>query len=195
MSSENTDCRVWFSLSLQDLPRWGLDTMSPPPKPWALMFAFPPLQLIHPLLERVKQEDLSLILVAPESRLALWFHAASWVVSVNTGCASISSRDGAVPHPPYLSVLASDWLILQGRHCQQWLSILSRVPSSSTLCAVKWSALCDKLRSSQSSFITPRLSQPSQKSMCGHTLVCLASRDQIDVTAFKIKAFKKMVNV
>ena len=34
---------------------------------------FPPLQLIHPLLEQVKQEDLSLILVAPESRLVLWF--------------------------------------------------------------------------------------------------------------------------
>ena len=47
--------------------------MARPPKPQALMFAFPPLQLIHSLWERVKQEDLSLILVAPESRLALWF--------------------------------------------------------------------------------------------------------------------------
>ena len=70
---QNPHCRLWFSLSHQDLPRWGLDTMARPPKPRALMFAFPPLQLIHPLLEQVKQEDPSLILVAPESRLALWF--------------------------------------------------------------------------------------------------------------------------
>ena len=51
----------------------GLDAMVCPPKPRALILAFPPLQLIHPLLERVKQEDLSLILVALESHLALWF--------------------------------------------------------------------------------------------------------------------------
>ncbi|KAK0150835.1 hypothetical protein N1851_008034 [Merluccius polli] len=39
----------------------------------ALFYAFPPLQLIHPFLERIRQERLLLILVALESRSALWF--------------------------------------------------------------------------------------------------------------------------
>ena len=38
-----------------------------------------------------------------------------------------------VHHPPYVLVLASDWLILQGRLCQQWLSTLSRVPKRHSL--------------------------------------------------------------
>ena len=55
------------------LPPLGVDALAHTLWPWALLYAFLTLQLILPLLERVRQEELSLILVAPENHSALWF--------------------------------------------------------------------------------------------------------------------------
>ena len=87
------------------------------------MFAFPPLQLIHPLLEPVKQEDLSLILV-PRRAISSEVSITSGVMAglSQTGFTFTSARVGIVHHPPYVEVLASDWLILQGRTLPQRLA-------------------------------------------------------------------------
>ena len=61
-SRENTHCRWWFSLNPRDLPPLGVDALAHTPWPWALLY---PLQLILPLLERVRQR-LSLIIVAQD---------------------------------------------------------------------------------------------------------------------------------
>jgi hypothetical protein len=115
-SRENTHCRWWFSLSPRDLPPLGVDALAHTPWPRALLYAFPPLQLILPLLERVRQERLSLILVAPENRSALWFpelaalsRSAPWPVPFRPD--ALSQAHGTVHHPPDVSGRLLVWLL------------------------------------------------------------------------------------
>ena len=115
-SRENTHCRWWFSLSPRDLPPLGVDALAHTPWPRALLYAFPPLQLILPLLERVRQERLSLILVAPENRAALWFpelaalsRSAPWPVPFRPD--ALSQAHGTVHHPPDVSGRLLVWLL------------------------------------------------------------------------------------
>ena len=68
----NSHCALWFSLARWDNPPLGVDTFAHEPWPRKLLYAFPPLHLIPPLLERVRREQLSIILVAPDRRLAPW---------------------------------------------------------------------------------------------------------------------------
>jgi len=63
----------WFSLARQDNPPFGVDTFAHKPWPRKLLYAFPPLRLIPPLLERVRREQLSVILVAPGRGSVLWY--------------------------------------------------------------------------------------------------------------------------
>ena len=57
-SRENTHCMMWFSLSPQDLPPLGVDARVHRRWLGAPLYAFQPLQLIHPLLEQIRQEEL-----------------------------------------------------------------------------------------------------------------------------------------
>ena len=100
-----------FSLNPRDLPPLGVDALT-----HALLYAFPPLQLILPLLERVRQEGLSLILVAPENLSALWFPelvALSWTAPWQVPFRSdvLSQAHGTVHHPPDVSGRLLVWLL------------------------------------------------------------------------------------
>ena len=62
-SLENTQCPLFFSLSDVKAPL-GVDALAHP-WPNVLLYAFPPLSLISPTLARVREQSLSLILIAP----------------------------------------------------------------------------------------------------------------------------------
>uniref|UniRef100_A0A8C6PQJ6 ribonuclease H n=1 Tax=Nothobranchius furzeri TaxID=105023 RepID=A0A8C6PQJ6_NOTFU len=72
-AQENAQCRLWFSLSPRDRPPLGADAFSHQPWPRMLLYAFPPVPLIPRLLDRVRSEQLSVILVAPRCLSASWF--------------------------------------------------------------------------------------------------------------------------
>lgn len=73
-SWENTHCPLFFSLSEADAPL-GVDALSHP-WPNVLLYAFPPLSLISPTLTRVREQGLSLILVAP------WWPSKPWIAEI-----------------------------------------------------------------------------------------------------------------
>lgn len=58
----NTHCPLWFSLVLQDDPPLRVDAFIHAPWPRKPLYAFPPLHLIPLLLQRVRLEQLSVIL-------------------------------------------------------------------------------------------------------------------------------------
>ena len=94
------------------------------PWPRALLYAFPAFQLILPLLKLVRQEGLSLILVASGEPLSSVFSRAGGALTdgavvgaVQIGCAFTSTQDSA---PPARCVgatvgLAPERLILQDK--------------------------------------------------------------------------------
>lgn len=72
-SAENTQCPLWFSLISTDEPPLGVDAMVHRPWPMGLLYAFPPLRLLTPLLHRVRTEGVHILLVAPDSPSARWY--------------------------------------------------------------------------------------------------------------------------
>ena len=64
----NSHCTLSFSMARRNNPPLEVDAFAHEPCPRKLLYAFPPLRLILPLLERVRQERLSVILVAPDRR-------------------------------------------------------------------------------------------------------------------------------
>ena len=86
-SWNNTHCLLWFSLMLQDDPSLGVDTFAH--LPWGLLYAFPPLHLIPPLLERVRQERLSVILIAPGRCSAPWYAEMTQMLVAQTSIAML----------------------------------------------------------------------------------------------------------
>ncbi|XP_073725558.1 kinesin-like protein KIF6 isoform X3 [Misgurnus anguillicaudatus] len=62
-SRENAKCPLYFSLRDENAPL-GVDALAHP-WPNVLLYAFPPLSLISPTLERVRENALSLLLIAP----------------------------------------------------------------------------------------------------------------------------------
>ena len=110
------------SLNPRDLPPLRVDAMAHTPLTWALLYALLPLKLNHPFLKRIRQERLSLILVATKSRSSLWFpelatpsYVAPWLVLVKPG--------RPIHHPHDLS--GGCWF--------------GHAPSTSSLYTVKWS--------------------------------------------------------
>ena len=61
-SEENTKCRLFFSM--KGTPSLGLDALSHV-WPRGLLYAFPPLSLIRPTLDRVRTQGLEVVLIAP----------------------------------------------------------------------------------------------------------------------------------
>ena len=70
---ENAQCALWFSLRTQDHPPLGVDAFAHRPWPKVLLYAFPPVPLIPRFLDRVQEERLTAILIAPERKGASWF--------------------------------------------------------------------------------------------------------------------------
>ncbi|XP_070402385.1 uncharacterized protein [Nothobranchius furzeri] len=102
---ENAQCRLWFSLSPRDHPPLGADTFSRQPWPQTLLYAFPPVPLIPRLLDRVRSEQLSVILVAPRRLSASWFPDLQALVSDSPWrlpwrADALLQADGIIKHPP-----------------------------------------------------------------------------------------------
>lgn len=70
-SEGSTHCPLWFSLT-GGLGSLGQDALAHP-WPQVLLYAFPPLPLIWPTLQRVYQEGHKLLLVAPYWPARIWF--------------------------------------------------------------------------------------------------------------------------
>ncbi|XP_053354207.1 uncharacterized protein LOC128526406 [Clarias gariepinus] len=70
-SKENAHCPLFFSITDRNAPL-GIDALAHSWPP-ALLYAFPPVELILPVTERVRQQGLSLILVAPHWPAKLWY--------------------------------------------------------------------------------------------------------------------------
>ncbi|XP_039904084.1 uncharacterized protein LOC120744034 [Simochromis diagramma] len=73
-SRVNTHCPLYFSIIDHDAPL-GLDALAHQ-WPDVLLYAFPPVEMISPVLERVRRHSLSLILVAP------WWPTRSWYAEI-----------------------------------------------------------------------------------------------------------------
>ncbi|XP_053289751.1 LOW QUALITY PROTEIN: uncharacterized protein LOC128450365 [Pleuronectes platessa] len=80
-SRGNAQCALWFSLSVRDNPPLGVDALAHRPWPRTLLYAFPPGPLIPRFLDRVREERLSAILVAPERTGASWFPCLQRLIS------------------------------------------------------------------------------------------------------------------
>ena len=67
--------KLCFSLSAKDNPPIGVDAFAHRPWPNALLYAFPPVPLIPQVLNRVQEERLYMILIAPQrsAMSAPWF--------------------------------------------------------------------------------------------------------------------------
>ncbi|KAK7877982.1 hypothetical protein WMY93_031362 [Mugilogobius chulae] len=72
-SAENAQCPLWFSLRSTDEPPLGVDALAHKQWPAGLLYAFSPLHLMLPLLQRIRQEGLSVVVIAPNSPNARWF--------------------------------------------------------------------------------------------------------------------------
>lgn len=69
-SQANAKCPLYFSLRDENVPS-GVDVLAHL-WPNVLLYAFPPLSLISPTLERVRENGLSLLLIAPRWSRRLW---------------------------------------------------------------------------------------------------------------------------
>ena len=72
-SKNNTKCRLWFSLLPSDAPPLGVDALGEAPWPRALLYAFPPLERLGEVVDRVRFTRALMILVAPYNPGSLWF--------------------------------------------------------------------------------------------------------------------------
>ena len=70
-SQESTHCPLFFSLG-KDNPPLGVDALAHP-WPRVLLYAFPPFVLLPALLQRVRSEEMRLVLVAPCWPHMTWF--------------------------------------------------------------------------------------------------------------------------
>lgn len=70
-SRANTHCPLFFSMTDSNAPL-GMDALAHP-WPNTFLYAFPPVEMILPVLESVRQQGLSLILVAPRWPAKSWY--------------------------------------------------------------------------------------------------------------------------
>jgi len=115
-SRRNSHCTLWFSMARRDNPPLGVDAFAHEPWPRKLLSAFPPIRFILPLLERVRREHLSVILVAPDHRLAPWFAEMTqmmvgqpWAIPQFWG--AMSQEAGAIGALPTLGQPLQAWLL------------------------------------------------------------------------------------
>ena len=70
-SRVSTHCSLFFSLGRDD-PPLRTDTMAHQ-WPQGLLYAFPPFGLLPPLLQRIRIEEVRLVLIAPNWPHMVWF--------------------------------------------------------------------------------------------------------------------------
>lgn len=110
-STENTQCRLFFSLH-DHRATLGVDALAHE-WPRTLLYAFPPLALIPATLLRVRQCRLSLILIAPHWPSMPWLaevkqllHGSPWPLPLRRDL--LTQADGQIfhPHPERLALQA-----------------------------------------------------------------------------------------
>ena len=106
-SRETAQCPLWFSARREDNPPLGVDAFAHEPWPKCLLYAFPPRLLLPRLVERVRTERLSVILVAPDCPQELWFaelqplvRAGPWQIPMLS--TALSQAGGSVTMWPVL---------------------------------------------------------------------------------------------
>ena len=87
---ENAHCQLYFSLT-EENALLGVDALA---QPWpnVLLYAFPPLSLISPTLTRVRDQGLSLILIAPRWPSKHWIAEIVQLLSGQPCCCAGTSR-------------------------------------------------------------------------------------------------------
>ncbi|XP_049326792.1 uncharacterized protein LOC125787056 [Astyanax mexicanus] len=110
-SRENAQCPLYFSLWDENAPL-GVDALAHP-WPNILLYAFPPLSLISPTLTRVREQRLSLILIAPHWPLKHWLAeivqmlaGQPWPLPLRRNLLSQANREIYHPHPDKLALWA-----------------------------------------------------------------------------------------
>ncbi|XP_040915373.1 uncharacterized protein LOC121195777 [Toxotes jaculatrix] len=108
-SQENTHCPLFFSLSDASAPL-GVDALAHP-WPNVLLYAFPPLSMVSPTLARVREQKLSLILVAPRWPSKHWIAEIMqllvdepWPLPIRRDLLSQARGEIYHPHPDRLSL-------------------------------------------------------------------------------------------
>ena len=72
-SRENTLCPLWSGVADEQAQSLGVDALAHSPWPPGLLYAFPPVPLLLPLLDRVVKEKRKIIIVAPEAPRTSWY--------------------------------------------------------------------------------------------------------------------------
>ena len=70
-SRETTHCPLWFSI-LNDAPPLGHDALAHR-WPSGQLYAFPPIPLLQQVLDKVREEEVRVILIAPNWPTQTWF--------------------------------------------------------------------------------------------------------------------------
>ncbi|KAI2645137.1 Transposon Ty3-G Gag-Pol polyprotein [Labeo rohita] len=138
---ENTQCPLWYSL-VHPAPL-GLDAMVQT-WPRLRLYASPPIALLPGVLERVRRDGVSLLLVAPYWPGRVWFSdlislldGSPWEIPVRGDLLSSSPPAGAVEALGVASEGAH--LLASGLSTEVVETILqSRAPSTRKLYALKW---------------------------------------------------------
>ncbi len=110
-SRENAQCPLFFSLRNESAPL-GTDALAHP-WPSMLLYAFPPLSLIAPVLLRVREQRLPLILIAPNwpsrpwmAELARLLCSQPWPLPLRRDIVSQAHGQIYHPHPGRLALWA-----------------------------------------------------------------------------------------
>lgn len=110
-SRANAQCPLFFSLAHDDAPL-GVDALAHP-WPNALLYAFPPLCLISPTLERAREQRLSIILIAPRWPEKHWLaeiiqllSAQPWPLPLRRDLLSQANGEIFHPHPERMALWA-----------------------------------------------------------------------------------------
>ena len=121
-SRKNAKCGLWFSLYPSDDPPLGVNAMGMAPWPQALLYAFPPVELIPAVVDRIRGTGASVILVAPTNPGSLWYPG---VVSMARGARfplpmwadAMTQADGIIREYPLLSGFRLAAWLLRGPGC------------------------------------------------------------------------------
>ncbi|KAK5905122.1 hypothetical protein CesoFtcFv8_006620 [Champsocephalus esox] len=110
----NAQCALWFSLRRQDHPPLGVDAFAHRPWPRVLLYAFPPVPLIPRFLDRVQEERLVAVLIAPERTGASWFPCMQRMLSgrpweIPWRRDALSQVEGAISGHPVLGQRLWTW--------------------------------------------------------------------------------------
>lgn len=121
-SKKNAKCELWFSLYPSDKPPLGVNALGTVPWPQALLYAFPPVELLPTVLDRTRRTGASVILVAPVSPGSPWYpgmvsmaHGAHFLLPMWAD--ALTQADGILREYPILTGFQLAAWLLKGPGC------------------------------------------------------------------------------